>query len=84
MTAFQRHRAIDVVPLTFSIPTFLPALLGLAMLRVNFAAAAAGGSVFAAGGARLVIGTVTVSRSAPVASVEEHATERSHEHARRE
>ncbi|MGH2888612.1 MAG: hypothetical protein ACRDNJ_03190, partial [Solirubrobacteraceae bacterium] len=28
MTAFQRHRAVDVVPLTFSIPIFLPAAVG--------------------------------------------------------
>lgn len=81
MTAFQRHRAVDVVPLTFSIPTFLPALLGLGVLRENFATAAAGGAVFAIGGALLVIGTIAVSHSAPVASVQEHAIQHTQEHA---
>ncbi|HWE13179.1 MAG TPA: hypothetical protein VG365_06690 [Solirubrobacteraceae bacterium] len=83
MTAFQRHRAIDVVPLTFSIPTFLPALVGLVVLRENFATVADGGWLFALGAALLLAGTAGVSRSAPVASVSVHATEPAapHQHA---
>lgn len=73
MTAFQRHRAVEVVPLTFSIPTFLPALLGLLVLREDFATALGGGIMFAAGAIVLLLGTVAVSRSAPVTSVSEHA-----------
>src|SRR5579875_1287604 len=33
MTAFQRHRAIEVLPFTYAIPIFLPALLGLFLLH---------------------------------------------------
>lgn len=82
MTAFQRHRAVDVVPLTFSIPIFLPALLGLLVLRENFATAASGGFVFALGGGLLLIGTLALSRSTPVSSVSELATEHAAGHPR--
>lgn len=75
MTAFQRHRAVDVVPLTFSIPVFLPVLLGLVVLREKWATAAAGGLPFAIGGGLLLVGTLVVSRSAPVGSVSVHAIE---------
>lgn len=75
MTAFQRHRAVEVVPVTFSIPTFLPAVLGLVVLREQFATAAAGGAVFALGAVVLLAGTVAVCRSAPVSSVSGHAAE---------
>ncbi|HZE04607.1 MAG TPA: hypothetical protein VE127_05240 [Solirubrobacteraceae bacterium] len=75
MTAFQRHRAVDVVPITFSIPTFLPAVLGLLVLHQRWGTAVAGGLPFAVGGLVLVAGTVLVSRSAPVGSVSVHATE---------
>lgn len=75
MTAFQRHRAVDVVPITFSIPIFLPALLGLVVLRERFATAADGGWLFAVGCVLLVVGAAVVSRSASVASVSVHATE---------
>lgn len=51
MTAFQRHRAVDVVPITFSIPVFLPAVLGLLVLREQWGTAVAGGLRFAVGGA---------------------------------
>lgn len=78
MTAFQRHRAVEVVPLTFSIPTFLPALIGLLVLREDFATAAAGGLWFAGGAILLLLGTFAVSRSAPVTSVSEHAVEHQH------
>lgn len=75
MTAFQRHRAVDVVPITFSVPTFLPAVLGLLVLREQWGTAVDGGLPFAVGGALLALGTVLVSRSAPVGSVSVHATE---------
>ncbi|MGH2913440.1 MAG: hypothetical protein ACRDMX_00455 [Solirubrobacteraceae bacterium] len=73
MTAFQRHRAAEVVPLTSSVPTFLPLLLGLVVLHEHWAGAALGGAPFGVGAAVVLVGVWVVSRSAPVASVEEHA-----------
>jgi len=73
MTAFQRHRAVGVVQLTFSIPTFLPALLGLAVLREQWATAPDGGLPFALGIVALLFGTAVVSRSAPVARISKEA-----------
>jgi drug/metabolite transporter (DMT)-like permease len=73
MTAFQRHRAVEVVQLTFSIPTFLPALLGLALLRERWVTAPAGGLPFALGIVVLLIGTAVVSRSSPVARLSKEA-----------
>jgi drug/metabolite transporter (DMT)-like permease len=73
MTAFQRHRAVEVVQLTFSIPTFLPALLGLAVLREHWGTAPDAGVPFALGIAVLLAGTAAVSRSSPVARLSKEA-----------
>lgn len=73
MTAFQRHRAVEVVQLTFSIPTFLPALLGLAVLRERWGTAPASGVPFAFGMVVLLAGTAAVSRSSPVARLSQEA-----------
>jgi drug/metabolite transporter (DMT)-like permease len=73
MTAFQRHRAVGVVQLTFSIPTFLPALLGLLVLRERWASAPDGGLPFALGIVALIAGTAVVSRSSPVARLSKEA-----------
>jgi len=73
MTAFQRHRAVEVVQLTFSIPTFLPALLGLAVLHERWATAVDGGFPFGVGIAVLIIATAVVSRSSPVARLSKEA-----------
>jgi drug/metabolite transporter (DMT)-like permease len=73
MTAFQRHRAVEVVQLTFSIPTFLPALLGLVVLRERWATAPGGGLPFALGMVVLLAGTASVSRSSPVARLSKQA-----------
>lgn len=69
MTAFQRHRAVDVAPITFSLPTFLPVALGLVILRERWSTAAAGGLLFAIGGAFVLIGALAVARSPAVIDV---------------
>jgi drug/metabolite transporter (DMT)-like permease len=66
MSAFQRHRAVEVVPITFAIPTFLPAVLGLLLLHEHWGTAAMAGAPFAAGGFLLALGTVTVGRASAV------------------
>lgn len=63
MTAFQRHRAVEVVPLTFAIPTFLPVVLGLFVLQEDWSSAAAGGAVFAVGATLLLAGSAVISGS---------------------
>lgn len=73
MSAFQRHRAVEVVPITFAIPTFLPALLGMVVLHEHWATAALAGAPFAAGGLLLVLGTVAVGRATAVTRVAAHA-----------
>lgn len=74
MTAFQRHRAIEVVPLTYAIPIFLPALLGLALLHVRWDTAAFGGAAFAVGALLLVGGTAAVARSQSVLDISKRAS----------
>ncbi len=66
MAAFQRHRATEVVPITFAIPTFLPAVLAVGVLREDWASAALSGAPFAVGALLLVLGTAAVARAAPV------------------
>jgi drug/metabolite transporter (DMT)-like permease len=73
MTAFQRHRAAEVVPITFAIPTFLPALVGLAVLQQHWGTATLDGVPFALGAALLLLGTAAVARSAPVTRVARQA-----------
>lgn len=69
MTAFQRHRAIQVVPITWAVPIFLPALLGLALLRERWGTAVLGGAVFAGGAVLLLFGAALVARSQAVADI---------------
>lgn len=69
MTAFQRHRAVDVVPLTFSIPIFLPAAVGVLVLRERWQTAAFGGLAFACGAVVLLLGTLAIAHSQSVAAV---------------
>lgn len=69
MTAFQRHRAVEVVPVTFAVPIFLPVALGLLVLQEHWATAALAGAPFAIGAALLLGGTAAVTRSAPVVRV---------------
>lgn len=73
MTAFQRHRAIDVVPVTYAIPIFLPALLGLALLHERWGTAAFGGAAFGVGAVLLVAGTAAVARSQSVIDISQRA-----------
>jgi hypothetical protein len=40
MTAFQRYRAIDVVPVAFALPILLPTVLGLLILEEHWSTAA--------------------------------------------
>lgn len=73
MTAFQRHRAIEVLPVTYAIPIFLPALLGLFLLRVDWRTAPFGGGAFAIGAVLLIAGTVMVARSQAVIDISKRA-----------
>lgn len=73
MTAFQRHRAIQVLPMTYAIPIFLPALLGLFLLRQKWGTAPYGGGAFAVGALVLLAGTVTVARSQSVVDISRRA-----------
>lgn len=73
MTAFQRHRAVDVVPITYAVPNFLPVLLAAFVLHERWASAALAGAPFALGGALLLAGTAAVARSASVARLAHQA-----------
>jgi drug/metabolite transporter (DMT)-like permease len=66
MTAFQRHRAVEVVPVTFAVPIFLPVAIGMLVLHEHWATAALAGAPFAIGTLLLLGGTAAVTRSAPV------------------
>lgn len=66
MTAFQRHRAVEVVPVTFAVPIFLPVAVGMLVLHEHWARAALAGAPFAVGALLLLAGTAAVTRSAPV------------------
>jgi drug/metabolite transporter (DMT)-like permease len=69
MTAFQRHPATNVVPITFAIPNFLPVLLALFTLHENWETAALAGGPFILGSLLLIGGTTAVARATPVARV---------------
>lgn len=69
MTAFQRHRAVEVVPITFAVPIFLPVVLGILVLHERWASAALAGAPFAIGTTLLLVGTAAVTRTAAVARV---------------
>jgi drug/metabolite transporter (DMT)-like permease len=69
MSAFQRHRAVEVVPVTFALPIFLPIVLSLGVLREHWAAAALAGAPFAIGGALLLAGRAAIARAAPVTRI---------------
>lgn len=73
MSAFQRYRAVEVVPMTFAIPIFLPAALGALILHEHWATAAMAGAPFAVGGAVLMLGTVAVARASAVTRLAAHA-----------
>lgn len=75
MTAFQRRRAIEVLPLTYAIPIFLPALLGLFLLHEHWRTAPFSGAPFAVGAALLILGTLAVARSQAVVDISERALE---------
>jgi drug/metabolite transporter (DMT)-like permease len=69
MTAFQRHRAVEVVPVTFAVPIFLPVAIGTLVLHEHWATAALAGAPFAIGTLLLLGGTAAVTRTAPVVSM---------------
>jgi drug/metabolite transporter (DMT)-like permease len=75
MTGFQRHRAIEVVPVTYAIPIFLPALLGVGLLRQDWAQTVGGGALFAGGALLLVAGTSAVIRSQSVLDIAHRVVE---------
>lgn len=73
MTAFQRYRAVEVVPVTFALPIFLPTILGALILNEHWRTAAYSGAPFAAGAVLLAIGTVVLSRSEAVIKITRRA-----------
>jgi len=73
MTAFQRYRAVDVVPVTFALPIFLPTVLGIFILNEHWGTAAFAGAPFAVGAVLLALGTVVLTRAAPVVDITRQA-----------
>ena len=69
MTAFQRYPAVEVVPITFAVPNFMPVILGVLVLHESWARAALAGAPFALGGFLLLLGTAALARATPVARV---------------
>lgn len=69
MTAFQRHPAVQVVPVTFAVPNFLPVVLSALVLHERWGSAPLAGAAFAVGVALLLAGTLTVARTRAVACV---------------
>lgn len=73
MAAFQRLRAVDVVPVTFALPIFLPALLAVFLIHDRWNSAAFSGAPFAVGCAVLIAGTAALARAAPVVHLSQDA-----------
>lgn len=73
MTAFQRHRAVEVVPITFVVPIFVPILMANFVLHERWASAAFAGAPFAVGGLMLLLGTSAVARAKPVVEIARRA-----------
>lgn len=71
MTAFQHHRAIDVVPVAFAVPTFVPVLLAPLVLEEHWGRGLALRVGFAAGTALVVAASVMLARARPVLRVAE-------------
>lgn len=68
-TAFQRHPAVDVVPVIFALTNFLPVALGLLVLDERWGGAAYRGIPFAVGAVLLLAGTTALARARPVVRV---------------
>jgi drug/metabolite transporter (DMT)-like permease len=68
-TAFQRHPAVDVVPVIFALTNFLPVVLGLLVLDERWGGAAYRGIPFAVGAVLLLAGTTALARARPVVRV---------------
>jgi drug/metabolite transporter (DMT)-like permease len=68
-TAFQRHPAVDVVPVIFALTNFLPVVLGLLVLDEHWGKAALAGVPFAVGACLLLVGTGALARAKPVVGV---------------
>lgn len=69
MTAFQRYPAVEVVPITYAIPNFLPVVVALLVLHESWSGVALAGAPFALGAVLLLLGTATMARATPVARV---------------
>lgn len=68
-TAFQRHPAVDVVPVIFALTNFLPVALGLLVLHEHWNSAVDAGIPFAVGAGLLLLGTAALARAKPVVRV---------------
>jgi drug/metabolite transporter (DMT)-like permease len=74
-TAFQRHPAVDVVPVIFALTNFLPVGLALLVLHEHWANAVFAGIPFAIGACLLLVGTTTLARARPVVRVMRRASQ---------
>jgi drug/metabolite transporter (DMT)-like permease len=73
-TAFQRHPAVDVVPVIFALTNFLPVVLGLLVLDEHWDRAVLAGVPFAVGAGLLLLGTGALARTTPVVEVMRQAS----------
>jgi drug/metabolite transporter (DMT)-like permease len=69
MTALQRRPATIVVPLVFSVQTFLPVVIASIYLQEHWGSAALGGVPLAAGLAMVLLGSVAVARTRAVSAL---------------
>jgi drug/metabolite transporter (DMT)-like permease len=68
-----RYPAVEVVPITFAIPNFMPMLLAVLVLHESWGRAALAGAPFALGGLLLLLGTAAVARANPAAQLMRNA-----------
>lgn len=74
MTPFERYSAVEVVPITFAEPNFMPMALAVLVLHETWGRAALAGAPFAVGGLALLLGTAAVARANPAAQLMRNAT----------
>lgn len=73
MTAFQRYRASEVLPITYVVPIFLPLLVANVVLSERWSSAPSAGLPFALGAVMLLLGTAALARLEPVAGLARRA-----------
>ncbi|HEU4978503.1 MAG TPA: DMT family transporter [Solirubrobacteraceae bacterium] len=66
MSAFQRHPVIDVVPVSYAVPAFLPVLIAPLVFDERWSSAVGAGLPFAVGAGLLAATTVLLARASTV------------------